>query len=167
MVWQRIEHVALVYLPAVRSEIGDRAANGRRVPVGSMDVDRGPRASEPLRHSGADGAATATHVDHDCRWRGRTEVISARTSVRVTRGQRFRHRMSSSAVDERRRALPGHEHARLDGEAHPTELRPAEYLFQRFTGNPAGDESFEVRRRARLLEQNRGLVFGEDTAGRA
>src|SRR5699024_8545953 len=60
-----------------------------------------------------------------------------------------------------------YEHTRRDGEAHSAEFCPAEHLFQRLTRDAAGDEPFEVGHGARLLEQNRSLVLGEDAAGRA
>jgi hypothetical protein len=42
---------------------------------------------------------------------------------------------------------------------------PADHLLERLTGRATADQRVEFGRRTRRLEQQRGLVVGEDAAG--
>ena len=69
--------------------------------------------------------------------------------------------------DQERRALPGHEHAGIDGDPQAAELRPAEQRLQRRAVDPRGGEGVELGGRQAAAPQQPRLVLGEHAARRA
>ena len=65
------------------------------------------------------------------------------------------------------RSSAGDEHARPDREPKATEADPADERLERLTRDPTDHQRVELRVIARRLEQDRGLLLGEDDAGRA
>jgi len=75
-------------------------------------------------------------------------------------------RLARGHLDHQLAAATRHEHARVDRDPQPVEQRPADDVLERFTGHPAGGPRHQLGRRGRLVEQEPGLVLGEDAPGR-
>ena len=70
----------------------------------------------------------------------------------------------NSLLDEELGAAARHEDARIDSDAQPAELGPAEDLLQRQARRPLLHHGVELIRGPGPGDEQPGLVFGEDAA---
>ena len=142
--WQRRVEVALQDAAQV-PDVATRARHRGRLDVGGVQLD--PR--DGPRHHHPEAARTAAQVDHDRRTTGRD-----------------RPRQGDRLARQQLGAPPGHEHAGVQGDPQPAELRPADHLLQRVTRAACRDHPGELVGTVGRADQQVGLVLGEHAPGR-
>ncbi len=133
---ERGVEVALVH-PLGR-EVAARAGHGDRVGVGGVHLGRRPVSGE----SSAEGGGAAAQVDHHVGG--------------LAQGDR----------DDQLAPSSRHEHPGVDRDPHAREGRPADDVLERLARHPAGRPRHQLAGRRRLVEQEPGLLLGEDAPGR-
>ena len=112
---------------------------------------------------------------------GGVDVDGVQREPRHRRAQRGRDRRGPAAqlddhgagpqerdreVDEQLGAAAGHEHPGADGDARPAELHPAQQVLQRLARDAPVDQGGEVGGGGGGVDEQPGLLLGEDAAGR-
>jgi len=133
-------------------DVAPGAADGGRIEVDGIHLGvlhgRGER--------GGDGTRAAAKVDDNGPEAGQWARGLREDGVLVEK--------ENSLLDEELGAAARHEDARIDSDAQPAELGPAEDLLQRQARRPLLHHGVELIRGSGPGDEQPGLVFGEDAA---